>query len=171
MGVRGSSWDGRPCRSHLSSSLSSDRNLGSRSLVLDLFDGALLCHLRLQLRIGRGTHVVRFSIEVLCDFLHGDVSRLHHKEVQEPDLEPEEAAVEDVVLPVEGTHGDGVDELVEEDGSHGDQAADHGGFGAQAVGHDFGGVGQGKTGPVFYLSQLEFHPQSATVDSRVVQLT
>lgn len=140
--------------SHLSSSsLPGDKNLGSRTLVLDLFDGALLRHLRLQLRIGGGAHVVGFSVKVLCDFLHGDVSRLHHEEVQEPDLEAEEATVEDVVLPVEGGHGDGIDELVEEDGAHGDQPADHGGFGAQAVWHDFGGVGQGETGPV--VCQLE----------------
>lgn len=101
----------------------------------------------LQLASCDSCNISLVAIEVPGNFLHGHVSGLDDHVVEEDNFESQEADVEDVVAPLDVLHGDGVDELVEEDGGGGGDDGDGGTLGTETVGENLDGVGQRKTGP------------------------
>lgn len=71
---------------------------------------------------------------------------LDQVEVDEDDLEEQEDTVDDVVLPLDGTEGDGVDVLVEDEGDVDGQVHDDQTLGSDSEGQDLDGVGNEQRG-------------------------
>jgi len=84
---------------------------------------------------------------VLCNLLERGVLGLDVEEVDDGQLDSEPAAVDDVVLPLDGVEGDGVDVLVEEEGNVDHEEDDGHALGADVVGQDLDRVADQQAGP------------------------
>lgn len=120
--------------SHLLSSdldlprLSSNILLHIITLALSFFNCCLL-----HLSIRQLDDILFITIEEFCHFLQRRIARLDQLRPDEPTLEHQERAVNDVIAPRNVLECDWIDELVEEESAQNREAADDTTFSAQAI--------------------------------------
>lgn len=107
-----------------------------RRVVSQLLDGPVVQLLDLLVSIEDGSDGLQRRLSESLDQV----------EVDEDDLEEQEDTVDDVVLPLDGTEGDGVDVLVEDEGDVDGQVHDDQTLGSDSEGQDLDGVGNEQRG-------------------------
>jgi hypothetical protein len=107
-----------------------------RRVVSQLLDGPVVQLLDLLVSIEDGSDGLQRRLSESLDQV----------EVDEDDLEEQEDTVDDVVLPLDGTEGDGVDVLVEDEGDVDGQVHDDQTLGSDSEGQDLDGVGDEQRG-------------------------
>ena len=107
-----------------------------RRVVSQLLDGPVVQLLDLLVSIENGSDSLQRRLSESLDQI----------EVDEDDLEEQEDTVDDVVLPLDGTEGDGVDVLVEDEGDVDGQVHDDQTLGSDSEGQDLDGVGNEQGG-------------------------
>jgi len=95
------------------------------------------------------------TIEECSGFLEGKILGLDDEEVEEDKLEGEPAAVDNVVLPGDGTKSDGVNVLVEDKREGDTEVEDVEALGTECVGQDLNGVGDNKGSKCDIVSGIE----------------
>lgn len=124
--------------------------LDGHTILLGHVDGTKTTHLGSQdlalLRCGCTTNDGIVTIKVLRDLLKGSVTGFDVELPDDEELEAEPAAVDDVVLPLDGTESDGVDVLVEDEGDVDGQVHDDQTLGSDSEGQDLDGVGDEQGG-------------------------
>ena len=107
-----------------------------RRVVSQLLDGPIVQLLDLLVSIEDGSDGLQRRLSESLDQV----------EVDEDDLEEQEDTVDDVVLPLDGTEGDGVDVLVKNEGDVDGQVHDDQTLGSDSEGQDLDGVGNEQGG-------------------------
>lgn len=107
-----------------------------RRVVSQLLDGPVVQLLDLLVSVEDGSDGLQRRLSESLDQV----------EVDEDDLEEQEDTVDDVVLPLDGTEGDGVDVLVEDEGDVDGQVHDDQTLGSDSEGQDLDGVGDEQGG-------------------------
>lgn len=88
------------------------------------------------MRIRQLDDILLLAVKKLGHLLERRISRLNQLGPDEPALKHQEAAVHDVVAPLDVFDGDRIDKLVEEECAQDREAADNAAFRSQAVGQD-----------------------------------
>jgi hypothetical protein len=107
-----------------------------RRVVSQLLDGPVVQLLDLLVSIEDGSDGLQRRLSESLDQV----------EVDEDDLEEQEDTVDDVVLPLDGSEGDGVDVLVKYEGDVDGQVHDDQTLGSDSEGQDLDGVGDEQGG-------------------------
>ena len=104
------------------------------SRMLHMCGSPLFCFNLLHVSLSEFNNVLLISIEVLGHFFEWSVPRLDQLRVNEPALEGQEAAVDDIIAPCNGVDCQRVDELIEEQSAKNCERGDCATFRAETVG-------------------------------------